>query len=97
MLTTLVLLTKILLLSYAVCIRPEQGFCCVMYSLCPDQPEADAFSLDNEATAADVMNDDNCLTFDHITIPESGKRSSPICRYPLPTKMRTLVFSVVSS
>jgi len=52
---------------YSVCIRPEAGFCCINYMVCAG--EAMGFSLD-PVKATDV--DDNCLTVDYISIPESS-------------------------
>jgi hypothetical protein len=57
-----------------VCIRQEEGFCCVQFQVCADQSTPTAginanpgFSLDE--TNAGVMYDSICNTFDYIAIP----------------------------
>ena len=60
------------LYSYSVCIRKQEGFCCVQYQACADQ--ANSFTLDTLNTAQ--SNDELC-TDDYISIP--GK-SHAICK-----------------
>ena len=48
------------------------GYCCVEYSVCPD--ENLPFSLDSHIATS--LREDDCLTYDHILIPES----SPVCQ-----------------
>ena len=58
-------------LSYNVCIRPEDGFCCIQYQVCSD---AGSFSLSSgaidPAIAADLVSkaEADC-TNDYISIP----------------------------
>lgn len=49
---------------YSICIRAAAGFCCVQYMVC--QGVTNPFSLDTTTTMA--MQDDFCLTVDHIGI-----------------------------
>ena len=64
-------------LRYSVCIRPEEGFCCVEYQVCPD--EAMGFTFDTLAANTNSKQDDACITStnsaDYITIAESGQSS----------------------
>ena len=53
---------------YSVCIRSESGYCCVQYSVCPDQ--ALGYTLDPALMPPAV--DDLCLTDDYVSIPQSG-------------------------
>ena len=54
---------------YSSCVRQAEGYCCVQWSVCPDQ--TNAFSIDNKLPAADDMQKaqtDNLCTLDYIGI-----------------------------
>ena len=57
---------------YSICIRQEEGFCCIQYFPCND---ANSFTLDNgmgttkAAVAAPKAGHDSICTLDYIAIP----------------------------
>ncbi len=63
-----------------MCIRAEEGYCCIEYMVCPDQVDATAgnvqpgFSLDPTLTTG--ATDDDCLTHDYVGIDMSGALSA---------------------
>ena len=75
-------------LRYSICIRQEEGFCCVEYYVCPDQdvqlPGAVSapagFSFDTTQANQNSRVDDSCRSgknsVDHIAIPESSEEET---------------------
>ena len=49
--------------SYATCIRQEEGYCCVRYSLCAD---TNSWDIDNSQTAASGIGSE--CTYDYVGI-----------------------------
>jgi len=91
--------------DYSHCIRQEQGFCCVEYSVCSDSD--DQFSLDNEVVVGDAaaITGTSCFltdattvaSGDYITIEASGNdcnvpTNSKYCGQKL-NAQNTLTFS----
>ncbi len=77
--------SKNMLQRYSICVRQEEGFCCVLYSVCQDQmaplggaatDATSGFSFDTTPAAKMALTDDACNslmnTVDYIAIPESG-------------------------
>ena len=50
--------------SYSICIRGEEGFCCIAYEKCGD---TNSFTIDGNAIAAADL-DVNCAAMDYIGI-----------------------------
>eukprot|EP00095_Tigriopus_kingsejongensis_P012199 maker-scaffold1149_size94623-snap-gene-0.17 protein:Tk12199 transcript:maker-scaffold1149_size94623-snap-gene-0.17-mRNA-1 annotation:"hypothetical protein EAG_02482" len=50
--------------EYSICIRQEEGMCCIEYQACSDD---NSFSINGMATDAAIQ-DTNCLTLDYIGI-----------------------------
>ena len=44
---------------YSVCIRQEEGYCCVQYMLCSENPNR-SFGIDNNAAGAALALQDAC-------------------------------------
>ncbi|XP_059081873.1 uncharacterized protein LOC131879537 [Tigriopus californicus] len=61
--------------DYSICIRQELGYCCVQYSVCPDD-EALGFSLSKGVIADNAYTDSECATLDFVGI----EGSSSACR-----------------
>jgi len=55
--------------DYSICIRAEEGFCCVQYQVC--QGVMMAFSLSPKVADTMATIDSNCLTTDFVTISQS--------------------------
>ena len=53
-------------LRYSVCIRQEEGFCCVQYMACPEF--ADSMTIDTMGKASMQAQQDSVCTFDYIGI-----------------------------
>ncbi|TRY67504.1 hypothetical protein TCAL_11772 [Tigriopus californicus] len=53
--------------TYSICIRQELGYCCVQYSVCPDD-EALGFSLSKGVIADNAYTDSECATLDFVGI-----------------------------
>jgi hypothetical protein len=54
--------------SYNVCIKKQDGFCCVQYQVCADQ--TGAFTLDATINPAKAMVDGACTSaIDFVRIP----------------------------
>ncbi len=53
-----------------MCVRPEDGTCCIQYMVCPDQAASLAWSI-NPEPATMAMTNDMC-TLDYVGIDASG-------------------------
>ncbi len=83
--------------SYAVCIRAEEGFCCIQYMVCPDEAATVApqpgFSISSMVDGT-ALTDDDCLTLDYISINDSCTYTSTIwANVCNTTKLVILLFS----
>lgn len=54
------------LFSYTICVRQEEGFCCVEYSVCSEDDNS-GFTLNVDGIVRGLTND-NCNTYDRIII-----------------------------
>ena len=61
---------NITLSSYSICIRQEDGYCCVQYTPCAD---ANSFSIDTMGMATMAAATDTACSLDYVGI--LGKRS----------------------
>ena len=83
--------------SYNVCIRPEDGFCCIQYQVCSDTGSFSLSSIQDPAIAADAKSlPESSCSSDYIDIP--GKYQLKILSiwsiYPNPwsNKQTVMVF-----
>ena len=84
---------RILNYSYSICIRGEEGYCCVAYEKCGDD---NSFSIDgNTIAAADL--DVNCAAMDYLGIDGLSASCDGATNALLHTKLCGTNFNVVET